>query len=457
MLLALLLLLAGAAGWIPARWPSGDAKSLELLRDHPVNCLLLERPHWSAEFAAAARAREIATLGVVRPGGDGAEAASHAVRCGLDGLVLEGDFAENTARAIGEAAGKLLLIELPSRGAMRFDGVPVSGTFQGLWPGIHVDAGGAAKAAPTGAPWIDTNFGFLSFVRALGAAPVWIGNLPPEKTVLPAERYAAAIADAAMAGARWIVALDSDFARRLLEGEAEALRGWRRIGQVLRFYEENKEWREFRPHGRLAMVVDTGSGALASGGILDMIATRHTPVRPVPARRLDDDALKGALIAVNVAPYALPEEKNEALRRFARGGGTLLSSPPEWRSPDLKPGQFVFDEKEIARMEAIFRDVNSLAGRRNLGARLFNVSSMLSSLLAAPGGARVVLHLVNYSGYPVENVTVHLLGRYASARLHQPGVEPRALDPYPIEEGTGVDIPKVGTLAALVLEAAAPR
>ena len=45
-----------------------------------------------------------------------------------------------------------------------------------------------------------------------------------------------------------------------------------------------------------------------------------------------------------------------------------------------------------------------------MGVRLFNVSSMLSNFLAAPGGNAAVVHLVNYSDYPVENVAMHYLG-----------------------------------------------
>lgn len=458
MLLALLLL-AVPADWVPARWPSSDVKSLELLEATPVNCLLLEQRDWSGEFAAAARRRGAAVLGVIRPGAGALDAPALAGKAALDGVVIEGEFDEAALRSLrGSLDGSpLAVIELPVRSRMRFDGVPVVGTFQGLWPGIHVDAGGAAKAAPTGAPWIDTNYGFLHFVRALTRAPVWIGNLPPPKTVIPVSRYIAAIGDAALAGARWIVALDADFSRRLLDREAAALRDWGRMAGVLRFYEEHKDWRELRPHGRLAIVIDVDSGALASGGIFDMIAARHTPMRPVPARKLDDEAVKGAQIAVNVAPYAIPADRQEALRRFARAGGTLLTSPPDWRSPEWKSGQILFDEKEVAKMEAVFRDVNQLTGRRNLGARLFNVSSMLSSLSATPGGKRVVLQLVNYSGYPVENVTVHLLGRFARAQLFEPGAPGRNLETYLTEEGTGVDVPKLGTVGALVVEAAKQR
>ena len=42
-----------------------------------------------------------------------------------------------------------------------------------------------------------------------------------------------------------------------------------------------------------------------------------------------------------------------------------------------------------------------MIGRGNLGARLFNVSSMLSNLLVSPMGKQILVHLVNYSNYPL--------------------------------------------------------
>jgi hypothetical protein len=75
---------------------------------------------------------------------------------------------------------------------------PIVGTYQGVWPGIQVLDNGAAKAAPSGSPWIDTNTGLIRSVRALGPASVWLGYLPPVHSVVTGERYQAAIADAEM-------------------------------------------------------------------------------------------------------------------------------------------------------------------------------------------------------------------------------------------------------------------
>ena len=56
-----------------------------------------------------------------------------------------------------------------------------------------------------------SNSGFLRAVRVWGDTAVWIANEPPPKTIVTGSRYLQAIADAAMAGARWVLALDGDF------------------------------------------------------------------------------------------------------------------------------------------------------------------------------------------------------------------------------------------------------
>ena len=93
-----------------------------------------------------------------------------------------------------------------------------------------------------------------------------------------------------------------------------------------------------------------------------------------------------------------------------------------------------------------------MIGHTNLGARLFNVGGMLSSLLGDPDGKRVVLQLTNYTSYPVESVTVQMLGKYSRATLYTPEQPPRVLEAYAIEDGTGIDLDQVSVSAALVLE-----
>ena len=451
MLLALLLITA-VSDWVPARWYSSDPKNLELIAQTPINCILLERAQWSEAFSKAAADRGFTTLGVVHPGADAVDLARKAIALKMTGVVLEGDFDPKIRETLSDS--KIPVIDLPPRAKMRLDehSSAVVGTNQGLWPGVQVEENGAAKAAPSGAPWIDTNTGFLRFLRSYTNTPVWIANLPPPKMVIPVQRYVQAIGDAAITGTRWVVALDDDFNQRLLAGDPRALADWKRIGANLKFYESHKEWRAFRPHSELALVEDAGSGALLSGGVLDMIAVKHTPVRPVPNPKLSAEAMKDAKLAVDVDPSSLTAPQREVLRNFTRGGGTLLSGPPNWKFPAPKEGEITLGKDDFSKLDEIWKEVNGLTGRRNLGARLFNVSSMLSNLLESPDGKQVILHLVNYTDYPVESITAHVLGTFKHARLYTPESEPKDLPVYPVEEGTGIDIEKVNVVATLVLE-----
>ena len=446
LLLAALAVLAAPADWVPMRWPSADPASLELLKDTPVNCILLEQSNWNPALLDAAATRNLVTLGVVRPG-----AVPDRIPAGLHGVVFEGDFAE-----IPNIAAKIRIDLLP-RNRLRWDtNAPIVGTYQAVWPGIHPDEGGSAKAAPSGGPWIDTNAGFLRFARAATTSAVWVGNVPPPKTAVTAEGYVQAIADAAVMGARWIVALDSDLEKRLLARDPRALRDWKQIADHLAWFEQHREWRTYQPVGQLALVQDVNTGALYSGGVLDMIAVKHTPVVAVPLAKLSDQSMSQAKMAVNVDPSALTEAQKETLRRFTRAGGTVLNGPPDWKLPAMNSAQITLGKEDVKKLDEIWKELNQMTGRRNLGARLFNVSSMISNLLRSPDGTRVILHLVNYSGYPVENVTVHLLGRFRNAQLLAPGVAPKKLETFEVEEGagTGVEIDRLGTTATLLLEPA---
>ncbi len=454
MILALIAL-ASMPDLIPARWPSSDPATLNLVRMTPINCLLVESKHWSSAFNDEAGKRGIHTLAVIRPQADDLVNAQRALELRFDGAVLEGAF-EATDRARLKkllAAAKLPVIELTLRSEMRLDdSAPVLGTYQGVWAGIQLEHDGSTKAAPSGAAWIDTNTGFLRFARASTSSAIWIANQPPEGHTFLPERYIQAIGDAAMVGARWVISLDPEYMTKLVSGDKSAIEGWRRIGKVLAYYEEHKDWRKAQPYARLALVEDAGSGALLSGGILDMIATKHTPVLPVPKGRLDAKALGGSTLAVNIDPQALTPAQKDVLTAFTRAGGTLLTGPPGWKFPALGKDQITLEKDDLKKLDDIWKELNSLTGRKNLGARLFNVSSMLSNLLEIPGRGEVLVHLVNYSDFPVENVAVHVLGSYKSAVLFRPEGPGIPVAGYEVEDGTGYDIDQVATVGTLVLK-----
>jgi hypothetical protein len=404
MLGAFLLAAVSAAGCIPIRWEPG-VLPLSVLEGTPVNCLVVEKPGWQPDKGG---------LRVFAP------EALERQRLSLD------------------KTGEVLA------------------TAQALWPGIKVQKGGAVVAAPTGAPWIETNGGFVRFLRgAAGPGPeIWLMNPPPRDAVLSPQKYIQAIADAAMNGAHWVIDLDPGFRSALASGDAKAQAGWQRIARVLRFYAEHHAECDLPEAGALAVVEDAAAGGLLSGGFLDMIGARNIPVRALPPGRLAEARSGDYSLLLNIDPSALSDEQKTRLRELARGGATLLNAPPGWRL-ESAPDGMTFDPAQVKRVDEAWREINSLIGRRNFGVRLFGAPGVLTSFRRGEGG-RMALHLVNYTDYPVEAITVHALGRYGKATLLTPS-GPRAVECYETEDGTGVDIPKLEDVAILVLESQEKR
>ena len=381
--------------------------------------------------------------------------AARALANGAAGLVLEGDFSDQSRRNLRDAAltKKLPVIEMGRRSDMRLgSGDPILATGQGVWPGIRLEEDGKIHAAPSGGPWIDTNAGFLAYAQAVGNSMLWLGNRPPDGAAVTPERYIQAAADARVCGARWVLALDDDFAARLLKRDAKALAGWAKISRYLSFYEQHREWASWKPAGELAIVEDPETGALLSGGIVDMVVVKHTPVRAVPTADLTGNSLEGAKTAVVVDPSSLSQQRQETLQAFRRRGGTTLSGPPDWKFPAPRPGQMTLGDAEVKKIEQIWKEVNSLIYHQNLGVRLFNVPTVLTQLLEPPDGSQRLLQMVNYSDYPLESVTVYVRGKYKKARLITPEAGEKAVPVYDIDEGTGVDIDRIGLVAALIVE-----
>jgi hypothetical protein len=77
---------------------------------------------------------------------------------------------------------------------------------------------------------------------------------------------------------------------------------------------------------------------------------------------------------------------------------------------------------------------------------------MLSNLVQTADGKKTVLQLVNFSDFPAEAITIHVLGKYRSAKIYFPDAPAKAIPVYDNDEGTGIDIDKIGVSATLVLE-----
>ncbi len=450
-----LLLIAAAPDWVPVRWPSSEPKSLELLAGTPVNCVLLEHDNWNPPLLQRAAKDKIATVAVLHPEATPIEYAREAVRLHMDGVALEGEYNPALGNRLRDSltGSGLTVIELPSRAHIRLDsGDPVVGTWQGVWPGIEVQNGGEHMMGPTSTPWINTNTGFLRFVRAATDSAVWISVKPPPKIAHSVEQYAVSIADAATAGARWVMSFDDNFAARLLRGDKEAADDWRKIAAYQTYFDGKREWQRYHQYSQLALVQDANTGGLLSGSLLDMMAVQHTSVRPLPTRRLANESLHGARVVLDVDAASLDVQQRQALQDFKDHGGVLVDPPKAWRFPPISDRQTVLSRQQWQEIQKMWEVTYNATVRKNFGARTFNTASILFSLLETPDGKSALVHLLNYTDLPSESVTVHVLGDWKHARLYTPDGPPQELAVYPIEGGSGIDIDRITVLGTLRLD-----
>ena len=458
-----------------ARWY--EAPTLDLLEGAPINCLLVT---WSGGVDAAteeqqhqliracarqARDRRIAILGVVYPGSDPDRFVGAALEAGLDGLVLEGDFPEGFARRVRNiltaSNSSAVVIPLAAREQLsRAVDWPVLAGAEGVWPGVRALAESGARATSTTEPWLDSNTWLARSLRAWsGSRPVWLDYAPRNPS---GPGYLRAVADAAVAGGRWIVSLDDALRAALLGREADALARWRRLAAYLRFFEDHAEWRSYAPFGPLGIVQDsTARDTAISAENLKLIARRQIPYRVIERPDLTPAALRNleAVLATDLAPPTQGERGT--LRAFVENGGLLVTGrswdPQAVNSEDYTvvphgKGRVVVCREDPPDPEALSKEMIDLVGDRNLGVRLFNAPSVLGYAVSPDRGRRLLLHLVNYATAPTEGLRVRINGAFGRARLYSP--ESPAAD-LPIEKSgraSEVTIPKFPAYAAVLWE-----
>ncbi len=460
MLLTLFLTAVSAislADCTPARWQPSNPSSLRLLENSSVNCLVVEEPAWTSEFLEAARKRGVMVLAAM-PADNPEAAASKALAAGVDALYAESLARPESKEALEALAAKdsKPFVWLPERVRMPAaeDSIhPVVGTYQGLWAGVKLGHEGEAEAAPSGPPWIDTNSGFLRFVRAITPEKqaVWIANRPPDGQHVPVSRYIQAIGDAEMAGARWVLSFQDEFWQQLLGDTPASIKAWREVNSVLRFYQQQRAYSQMPDYSSLAIVQDASSGALVSGSVLDMVESKHIPAMVIPPGFLGKTQGQPLKLLLNIDPPSLTDPQKESVRGAARSGATVINGPPQWKLTLPPPEAITFTDDQIAQLDEVWKEINRVIGRENFAVRLFGAPAMLSNLKSADDGKTLVLHLVNFSDYPVEAITVHTVDVFQKATLLTPRGQESA-EVYKHEEGSGIDIEKVDDVAILLLE-----
>jgi len=487
------------ASWVPARWDGGpvevarragdkaladtairdaidrwyDPATLGLLDGAPVNCLLLtlaggvdpqiekRQLQLVKEYARRAHERGIAVLGLVYPGADPDSVVSAVRDAQLEGVVLDGEFrgglefARGLERRLRAANSRAVVIPVAPARLLRETEWPVAAV-EGEPPEIG-KADGPAIASATGAAWIDSNMWRARSMRPGPDRPVWISHrLSADSPGIDTR----SIADAAAAGARWIVDLDDQLRSQLLRRETEAVAKWRSLMSDLAWYESRAEWKGFAASGNVGIVLDTAAGAADSEEYLNLVARRQIAYRVVYRRELSAAALEGLRTVLAFGFDPPTETERKLLSAFAARGGLLLTGP-SWGSAPKQQSYTVLaeGEGEIAVYkdgspdpDAVARDLEDLVPTAELGVSVFNAPSALSFVSADADGKRTLIRLVNYATRPTGSVLIWVPGQFQSARLETPDQPPLDLPVKRSGSRTEIAIPTLRIFGALLVQ-----
>lgn len=493
--------------WIPARWTGGpleiaqrtktktlpadpsvresiatwyEPATLNLLEGSPVNCLLVT---WSAgadpalerqqqqlvkTYAAEAHKRGLSVLGLVYSGSDysGTDAtrlAASGVDARLDGLVLEGEFpagfTAQVTRALVSANGSAVVI--PTTAPARSSTAPIV-AMEGVSPSARNLSDMGIRGAPSSEPWIESNVWLVRSLRLTSAwRPVWVGYQPEGGSPVD---YAKAVADAAMAGGRWIVALDDTVRAKLRRHDTGALAVWQSIGDCLKFAEDHADWRSFQPYGNLGIIVDThAADRQVADEFLKLVARRQMPYRLITRSGLSAGSLAGlrAVLATEIAPPT--DGERQVLKAFAQNGGLIVTGPSWGDAPpsgtdannpqpyaEVPLGKGRAAVYKDADPESIAREMRELMSHKDAGVVAFNVPSVI--MYASTDGKRILVQLLNYSNTPATAITLRVAGTFKTARLIAPDAEPALLEISSSDGQTDITIPKVTLWGGVLLD-----
>jgi len=422
---------------VPFRWPAAwsDPKLVSLLAGGPFNCLVT-----SGAPAGVAEAAKKAGLAVLEWNSLGAAPLAK--------------INWNTA------APRIAVTDL-------------------VWPRVKAaESRDQAESGPTGVPWIDSN----SWVARLAVArapskQIWMAFEPPKEEPPPSEgAYRIAVADAAAAGARWVVALDEKLGQALAAGNAEALRTWRGIAGAVDFFEKRSAWRGYVHQGPLAVISTfAGDNEFLGTEMLNLAARRNLLYRIVDRSRLASANLAGLRAALWVDGDPPAADAAAKLAAFARGGGLLIV--PRTAASLFKGEQVLacpvagyelrtFGKGTVAAATRDWDDpyflaaeAHSLVGRRHDPFRLFNGSSCWAHYSVASAGQDRLIQLVAFGGAGrrggsgAADVSLRIPGPFRSVTVHKIDAAPEALQPVMEGKHSEYQLPQLSVYAALEVKA----
>jgi hypothetical protein len=484
--------------WVPMRWPCGPLdrelrrrggiltpedrealeiwtrpRALDLLAATPVSCLVVtwasglpvdaEQQKVLGPLVQAARRRGLSVVGWVAGDADVPRSASAARSSGLEAI------ATGSPSSIAE----LPVLRFRERDDLDRSPSAFLSLTGNVWPGmtetVEEGEGVDAWTGATGRPWIDSNAWAVRLARTL-ARPrtLWLSFDPPGGGApVPAPSYVRAVADTALYGARWVVALDPHLRLGLAGGRAAALDTWAQIGRGMAFFRKHRAWGDYRPVGQLGVVSDyTGASASFSHEVLILLARQGSLFRILPK----DEAGTADFDGLDAILYVDPDPPGPDLRHrlydFAEEGGTVIT-PPGWeergapldtawfhrfRVSRYGAGRLAVAREELVDPNALAEDAQLLMSHSRDRIRVFNPGVAVHHYSTSTDGRAAVMQMLRFTSRSAYEgrVTVWFRKPWESGRTWTVGTEgPKATDRTSATPGVEFHLPPVSVYCAL--------
>ena len=281
---------------------------------------------------------------------------------------------------------------------------------EGVSPSARNLADMGIRAAPSSEPWIQSNIWLVRSFRFSEAwRPVWISYPPDRGSMVD---YARSVADAAVAGGRWIVTLDDDLRAGLRRKDAGAWPPGSTSGTACASQRSTRNGADSTPYGNLGVIVDTAAPGDMADEYLKLLMRRQVPYRLIARSELSAASLDGfrALLATELAPPDASRTENYSrLRREWRAGGgrsrhgaSLQQDSRSRKRPQEKAAWPCIRNRIQSRSP---ETCANFSRSKDAGVMPFNVPSVITYASREIGGKRLLVQLLNYSDLPPATIT----------------------------------------------------
>lgn len=329
----------------------------------------------------------------------------------------------------------------------------------GLWPGV---ARGPAKAnspndetaSASSEPWIDANAYWIAYLKALYPKSVPVLAYRANEAaglkdgrVVGFETLEIAYAEARAAGGNYILSMEKSYRDALLKGDPKASAAWVSLGATAQWFRQNDALFGVPAQPTITALVESGD---ETAEFANLLFRRNASPALVAAVRVPNPS--PSILALVTTGMREPSA-NVASRILAHAanGATVLTDDPAanawWRVKGLREfrkqedrvfyahgrGTVIAYTERVLNPSELALDVIDAVTHPKRPVRIWNTFTVIA--LAGTGG---VLHLLNYAsatsgsrrrgGGNGSEIQVRMQGKFAKARLLQPGSPTKELE-----------------------------